>query len=222
MQRQDFKKTDDMFNRVLGKDHIGVICLLEDKVTGTRVVIANVHVHWDPAYSDVKLVQVALLVDEVEKSASRFAKYPPPPPKSATPGAEIDPSKPERPPPHYTDGTKIPILICGDFNSLPDSSVFEFFTTGGLAPSHADFLSHKYGKYTSDGMKHRLNLKSAYSAPGVVGEHHLTNYTPGFKEEIDYVWYSASNLGINSVLSPLDSHYLEKVVGFPNPHFPSE
>jgi CCR4-NOT transcription complex subunit 6 len=78
MQRQDFKKTDDMFNRVLGKDHIAVICLFENIHTGTRFIIANAHIHWDPAYRDVKVVQVALLVEEVERIANTFAKYPPP------------------------------------------------------------------------------------------------------------------------------------------------
>ncbi|EFI28250.1 glucose-repressible alcohol dehydrogenase transcriptional effector [Coprinopsis cinerea okayama7 len=223
MQRQDFKKTDDMFNRVLGKDHIAVLCLLEDKVTGTRILIANVHVHWDPAYSDVKLVQVALLVDEVEKSANQLAKYPPRPPKSATPGAgDSEPGKPERNPPHYTDGTKVPLIIAGDFNSTPDSSVYEFLSTGSLPPNHADFLSHKYGRYTSDGMKHRLNLRSAYASPSLAAEQHLTNYTPSFQGELDYIWYSASNLAVNQILSPMDHRYLEKVVGFPNVHFPSD
>lgn len=213
MQRPDFRKSQDMFNRVLGKDHVAVLCLMEEKETGTRVVVSNVHIHWDPAYSDVKLIQAALLVDEVEKSANMFAKYPPPPPKSGP-----DSGKHSRPPPHYTDGTKIPVIICGDFNSMPDSSVYEFFTTGNLAPSHADFLSHKYGKYTTEGMKHRLNLRSAYAPL----ESHLTNYTPSFRGEIDYIWYSASNLAVNQVLSPLDQGYLSRVVGFPNHHFPSD
>ena len=76
MQRPDFKKTDDMFNRVLGKDHIAVVCLLENKETGTRLIVANTHLHWDPAFSDVKLVQTALLIEEVEKVAQKLAKYP--------------------------------------------------------------------------------------------------------------------------------------------------
>ncbi|TFK18827.1 glucose-repressible alcohol dehydrogenase transcriptional effector [Coprinopsis marcescibilis] len=222
MQRSDFKKTDDMFNRVLGKDHIAVVCLLEDKHTGTRFVVANVHVHWDPAYSDVKLVQVALLVDEVEKSASRFAKYPPRPPKSATPSLGDSDSQPERPPPHYSDGTKIPVLICGDFNSTPDSSVYDFMSTGILEGNHTDFLSHKYGKYTSDGMKHRLNLRSAYDAGTHPGETHWTNFTPSYRGEIDYIWYSAGNLSVNGILSPMEKSYFDTQVGFPNQHVPSE
>jgi CCR4-NOT transcription complex subunit 6 len=240
MQRQDFKKTDDMFNRVLGKDHIAVICLLEDKQTKTRIIVANAHIHWDPAYCDVKLVQVALLVDEIEKIANNFAKYPPPPTTapihaqaSATdeadsngapagePSTSSQPSGSARPPPTYSDGTKIPVIICGDFNSVPTSGLYEFLSTGSLPPNHPDFLSHTYGRYTADGLRHRLGLKNAYAAPGV-GELPLTNYTPSFQGVIDYVWYSGANLSLNGVLGEVDKGYLEKVVGFPNAHFPSE
>lgn len=224
MQRQDFKKTDDMFNRVLGKDNIAVICLMEEKKTGTRFIIANAHIHWDPAYRDVKLVQVALLVDEIEKMANNFAKLPPRPQATPTPAdddsGEASSSSP-RPPPVYTDGTKIPLIICGDFNSVPSSGVYEFLSNGTLPANHPDFMSHMYGRYTSEGLRHRLGLKSAYAAPGA-GELPLTNYTPSFQGVIDYVWYSAANLGVNAVLGEVDKGYLEKVVGFPNAHFPSE
>ena len=266
MQRQDFKKTDDMFNRVLGKDHIAVVCLMENLHTGTRFVIANAHIHWDPAYRDVKLVQVALLLEEIEKIANGFAKYPPPKPtmdgelltpselSTSTPPPQADESEgpnldavgtavdgsepttdadsqpppnsaqssqPHRSPPTYADGTKIPLIICGDFNSGPDSGVCEILSTGSLPPDHPDFMSHMYGRYTSEGIRHRLGLKNAYAAPGA-GELQLTNYTPSFQGVIDYVWYSAANVAVTSVLGEVDRGYLEKVVGFPNAHFPSE
>lgn len=212
MQRTDFKKTDDMFNRVLGKDHIAVVCLLENKETGTRLVLANAHIHWDAAYRDVKLVQTALLLEEVEKMAANFARLPPrlPPGGPTAPGV--------RPPPVYTDGTKIPVIICGDYNSVQGSGVCELFATGAVPPTHADFMSHLYGRYTSEGLRHRLGLKSAYAG----AELPMTNFTTSFKYEIDYIWYSTQNLAVNAVLGEIDRPYLEKVVGFPNAHFPSE
>ncbi|XP_006457329.1 hypothetical protein AGABI2DRAFT_79322 [Agaricus bisporus var. bisporus H97] len=218
MQRQDFKKTDDMFNRVLGKDHIAVVCLMEDKQTGTRFIIANTHIHSHPAYRDVKLVQVALLVEEVEKIANNFSRLPPRPPQQHSDGGSSPP--PTRPPPAYSDGTKIPLIIAGDFNSIPQSGVYEFLNNGTLAADHPDFMSHTYGRYTSEGPRHRLGLKSANSSLGV-GEP-LTNHTPPFQGTIDYIWYSTANLGVNAVLGEVDKAYLEKVVGFPNAHFPSD
>nr|VWP00751.1 Ubiquitin-conjugating enzyme E2 2 [Ganoderma boninense] len=226
MQRPDFKKTDDMFNRVLGKDHIAVVCLLENKETGTRIIVANTHLHWDPAFSDVKLVQTALLIEEVEKIAQNFARYPPrlPPTPSSAASSGTTPSTGEnngsaRPPPVYSDGYKIPVIVCGDLNSIPQSGVYEFLSTGTLPPDHEDFLSHTYGKYTTDGLRHRLGLKSAYAG---IGELSMTNYTPTFKGALDYIWYTTSNLSVNAVLGDVDQSYLDKAVGFPNAHFPSE
>ncbi|KAJ3510217.1 hypothetical protein NLJ89_g4809 [Agrocybe chaxingu] len=248
MQRQDFKKTDDMFNRVLGKDHIAIITLLENIHTGTRFVIANAHVHWDPKFRDVKLVQVALLLEEVEKVANNFAKYPPPPPLNghgsgsttrvetaddrseagstspASASEDIDrqttSAPPYRPPPTYADGMKIPLIVCGDYNSVPDSGVCEFLANGSVPSNHPDFMSHKYGRYTSEGIRHRCGLKNAYGT--LPSEMTATNYTPSFQGVLDYVWYSAATVGVNKVLGGLDKGYLEKVVGFPNPHFPSD
>ena len=214
LQRPDFKKTDDMFNRVLTKDHIAVVALLESRATGSRLIVANVHVHWDPEYRDVKLVQAALLMDELQKISDRFARLPPrlPPYLQAE-----DPTSP--PLPTYADGSKIPTIVCGDFNSIPESGVYDFLANGTVPSDHPDFMSHVYGNYTSDGLKHRLNLKSAYAS---IGELPLTNHTPGFQGVIDYIWYTTANLSVTSLLGEVDTGYLSKVVGFPNAHFPSE
>lgn len=215
MQRSDFKKTDDMFNRMLGKDHITVVCLMESKETGTRFIIANAHLHWDHNFRDVKLVQTALMVDEIEMIANNFATLPARPPPPA------DPSNPDavvRPMPSYAEGTKIPLVICGDFKSLPDSGVYEYLASGKLSSTHPDFMEHTYGKYTAEGLKHRFNLRSAYA----IGELYLTNYTPSFKGVIDYIWYSSASVACTAILGDVDNGYLDKIVGFPNAHFPSE
>ncbi|TFK53627.1 hypothetical protein OE88DRAFT_1655840 [Heliocybe sulcata] len=227
MQRPDFKKTDDMFNRVLGKDHVAVVGLFEIKETGTRLIITNVHIVSGPQFPDVKLVQVALMVDEVEKIANNFAKYPPrllgPPADltddDSTSGENQLGIQARRTGPAYTDGTKIPTIVCGDFNSIPGSGVYEFLSNGSIPSHHPDFMSHTYGRYTSDGLRHRLGLRSAYAA---AGELPMTNYTAGFQGVLDYIWYSSSNLAVNAVLGEVDRSYLEKVVGFPNAHFPSD
>ena len=80
-------------------------------------------------------------------------------------------------------------------------------------------MSHTYGRYTAEGMKHRLGLKSAYS---LVQNPPTTNHTPGFQGVIDYIWYSTQNLAVNAVFGEVDKQYLDKVIGFPNAHFPSE
>ena len=111
------------------------------------------------------------------------------------------------------------IIVAGDFNSVPSSGVYEFLATGTVPCDHPDFMKHQYGNYTRDGLRHRLGLKSAYAA---AGEMSMTNYTPSFQGVIDYIWYSAPTVAVQKVLGEVDRSYLEKVVGFPNAHFPSE
>jgi len=213
MQRADFKKTDDMFNRVLQRDDIGVVALLESKETGTRFIVSNTHVFWDPNFRDVKLVQTALLVEEVEKFAARFARYPPRLPSTLEDGTT------SRPPPIYSDGSKIPTVMCGDYNSGYESGIFEFMVNGTVPPNHEDFMNHKYGNYTSEGLRHRIGMKNAY---GTADELPLTNYTSNFRGSIDHIFYSNNNLTVTSLLGEVDKGYLSKVVGFPNAHFPSD
>lgn len=80
-------------------------------------------------------------------------------------------------------------------------------------------MSHVYGTYTSEGLHHRLSLKSAYSH---INELPFTNYTPGFQGTIDYIWYSQQSLGVQGLLGEVDEEYLGNCVGFPNAHFASD
>jgi CCR4-NOT transcription complex subunit 6 len=95
------------------------VALLEHRQTGARLIVANAHIFWDPVYKDVKLVQVAILMDEIAKVGDRFAKLP------ARRDLDVEP-------PTYTDGSKIPTIVCGDFNSIPDSGVYEYLSKGHL------------------------------------------------------------------------------------------
>ncbi|KAG8863566.1 Glucose-repressible alcohol dehydrogenase transcriptional effector [Tulasnella sp. 330] len=251
--------SDDMYNRVFTKDDISIIALLENRRTGSRLIIVNVHVHWNQEFRDVKLVQVAIMMEELEKAGRGFARLPPrlldgshdaPKVSVAANGNGIsngaslsegssDPETPELSPdasasvppprrfaPTYDDYTRIPTIVCGDFNSLPGSGVYDFLSNGHLSPTHADFMTYKYGRYTDTGegggLKHPYSLKSAYATVLGGSELPITNYTPSFKGSLDYIWFSNHSLGVDAVLGEVNEAYLEKVVGFPNAHFPSD
>ena len=208
LQRSDFKKTEDIFNRVMTKDNVASIAMLEHRTTGAKLLVANSHMHWDPEFRDVKLVQAAMLMEQIEVTGNHFAKMPSH--VKATDGIQ---------PPKYTSGRQIPTVVCGDFNSTPDSGVYEFLSQGSTSPNHDDFMDHKYGTYTSEGLRHDYKLCSAY---GNVGELSFTNLTPGFRGVIDYIWYSGNSLAASGLLGEVDPLYLSRVVGFPNAHFPSD
>ncbi|KAG0233278.1 Glucose-repressible alcohol dehydrogenase transcriptional effector [Actinomortierella wolfii] len=215
LQRPDFRKTEDIFNRVMTKDNIAVITLLEHKETKNRLVVANAHTHWDPSFKDVKLVQVAMLIEELDKLLNQWAHLPSSP--TSTGSGSTPPSSQAAA--DNTPSGKLPTLICGDFNSIPSSGVYEFLVKGSVAQGHDDFGNHAYGTYTSEGLSHKLNLRSAYSH---INELPFTNFTPSFSAMIDYIFYSASFMSVLGLLGGVDKEYMSRVVGFPNAHFPSD
>ncbi|KAG0303230.1 Glucose-repressible alcohol dehydrogenase transcriptional effector [Dissophora globulifera] len=202
LQRPDFRKTEDIFNRVMTKDNIAVIVLLEHKDTKSRVVVANAHLHWDPLFKDVKLVQTAMMMDELDKLSTQWAHLP-------VAGSNA---------PSNSSG-KLPTIVCGDYNSERNSGVYEFLVKGSVAQGHDDFGDHAYGTYTSEGLSHKMTLRSSY---GDGAELPFTNYTPPFVAEIDYIFYSSNYLSVLGLLGGVEKEYMSRVVGFPNAHFPSD
>lgn len=65
--------------------------------------VCTAHIHWDPEYCDVKVVQTLMLLTEL-KSIMEDA---------------IQKHRPNSNLP--IDCTSVPLVLCGDFNSLPDS-----------------------------------------------------------------------------------------------------
>jgi CCR4-NOT transcription complex subunit 6 len=205
MQRPDFRKSDDFFNRVVPKDNIAVLALLEQKDNGAKVIVVNVHLHWDPAYSDVKLIQAALLLEELESNLIKWNRQFQFTEKPTTDIKKIS--------------SIVPILICGDLNSLPDSGVFSLLSSGHLAADHADLKAFDYRPLTDGGLTNKLELQSAYQN---ISDMEFTNFTPTFKGIIDYIWYTKATMTPTGLLSHVDKEYVQKSVGFPNPHNPSD
>jgi CCR4-NOT transcription complex subunit 6 len=109
LSRNDFEKNDTMFERFCSRDNIAVGVVLETvlsendtKTTPRRLLVTNVHMHWDPVHTDVKLVQSVMLMEEIHKYSQQFLRE------------------------HPDGSTSLPLVLCGDFNSLPGSLVYQF------------------------------------------------------------------------------------------------
>lgn len=188
LARPSLRKHKDMYNRVMTRDNISLVVRLEHRESRQELIIGNVHVHWDPSYCDVKLVQAILLLEELEKVAHRH-------PKAG-------------------------LLLCGDFNSLPDSGVYSLLESGSIGSNHPDFQNFTYEPYSTEGAHHSLNLRNAYGlCPEPVD---LTIMSPKFKGVIDYIWYRPTNLAVSGLLGPVSSEYIKQLVGFPSQHLPSD
>ncbi|KAH9636108.1 hypothetical protein HF086_008408 [Spodoptera exigua] len=186
--------SDNMLNRVMPKDNIGLAALIKTKeaawenglptdssMLGQPILVCTAHIHWDPEFCDVKLIQTMMLSNELRTILDESAR-------SLRLAGQRD---------------NVQLLLCGDFNSLPDSGVVEFLSSGRVSSEHRDFKELGYA-----GSLRRM--------PG--SEHEFD-----FKGIIDYIFYSKQSMTPLGLLGPLSQDWFRehKVVGCPHPHIPS-
>ena len=95
---------------LLDRDNVGLVVLLRPADTAATgqpdpsdfFCVANTHLLYNPRRGDIKLAQLAILLAEI----SRLSRLP--------------------------DGSSNPVVVCGDFNSVPWSPLYCFLTQGSL------------------------------------------------------------------------------------------
>lgn len=191
-----YKKTKDLFNRFMNKDHIALISYLKHVQSGEHIVVVNTHLHWDPAFNDVKALQVGILLEELQGIIKKFQ------------GSSSE-----------EEARNSSLVICGDFNSTKLSAVYQLISTGSVS-KHEDMDGRDYGKFTDEGFHHSFKLKSAYDH--IASDFPFSNFTPTFTNEIDYIWYSTNTLQVKGLLGKADEEYFAQQIGIPSAHFPSD
>uniref|UniRef100_A0A182UYT1 poly(A)-specific ribonuclease n=2 Tax=gambiae species complex TaxID=44542 RepID=A0A182UYT1_ANOME len=176
--------SDNMLNRVMPKDNIGLAALLKVKEGAWEsvsseaaqisqpILVCTAHIHWDPEFCDVKLIQTMMLSNELKTILDEAGL-------SFRPG-------------HKFDVNNVQLVLCGDFNSLPDSGVIEFLSAGRVSMDHQDFKELGYKSCLQ-----RIIDYIFYSKQGMVP------------------------LGLLGPISP-EWLRDNKVVGCPHPHIPSD
>lgn len=66
------------------------------------LLVTTAHIHWDPEFCDVKLIQTMMLMNEIKNIIEEASV-------SFRPGSSLP------------DAGNIPLILCGDLNSLPES-----------------------------------------------------------------------------------------------------
>lgn len=142
--------SEAMLNRVMTKDNIGLACVLElmddqqeehnsslqkHQQQQQRILVCNTHIHWDPEYCDVKLIQTIMLMNELECIGRHYSctgerNHQTRPSKLASVARQR--------------GPLLPLVLLGDFNSTPKSGVSCYLANGKINSLHKDFKNFKY------------------------------------------------------------------------------
>ncbi|KAJ3681584.1 hypothetical protein LUZ60_014157 [Juncus effusus] len=168
----------------LKRDCVGLMAAfkLNNNINNNNlVIIANTHIYWDPEWADVKLAQVKYLLSRVSKFRENISR-------------ELS-----------INTNKLPVIITGDFNSIPGDQVYKYITSEEESP---------------------IKLYSLYGSNG--GEPKFTNYTPGFTGTLDYIFLSENIKNNNELLTAVSLLQIpgptcEKITGgLPNCFYPSD
>jgi len=114
-----------------------------------------------------------------------------------------------------------PMLICGDFNSTPDSAVYDYLRHGVMSGEHAEFNLDPCGLLECLTMGHSLQLSTAYDACNG-REAEFTNYTEEFKGTLDYIFFSGETLDVLAVSQVDDEQQLTQETALPSSTRPSD
>lgn len=139
----------------------------------------------------------------------------------------------------------IPMLVSGDFNSVPGSAAHSLLAQGRVPPDHPELIVDPLGILRPPSkLCHQLPLMSAYSAmlqqgPALqtpaakkqrkridenTGEPKFTNYTVDFHGAIDYIFYTSDSLVPSALLELPDPSdiFRRNVSALPNAEWSSD
>lgn len=93
-----------------------------------------------------------------------------------------------------------PLVFCGDFNSSPDSGVFQLVTETRIPREHAD--------WSSSGSEESCSMELLSAFPPLMSacsQPTYTNYVGGFHGCLDYIFIQPESMQVEQVI-PLPSH----------------
>ncbi|KAL7058412.1 hypothetical protein AAHC03_016389 [Spirometra sp. Aus1] len=215
-----------LLNRVMTRDNVALSAVFKTKgpsnVADRRFCVSTGHIHWDPEQSDVKLIQSIMWTAELWAHLEQLSATSSPDKEKGS-GAVVESGA----------ASKIPVIFCGDFNSLPTSGVVEFLSKGCVPKSHVEFLNFGFNyqfedwkmleKWAVDGdiLRHKFDFGRAYAEGNGL---RLTNFTYDFKGMIDYIFYTRQHFRLLGSLDQISDSWFtdEKILGCPHIHVPSD
>ncbi|KAF0852350.1 mitochondrial Exonuclease Endonuclease Phosphatase (EEP) superfamily protein [Andalucia godoyi] len=228
------------------RHNIGLGVVLKEEASGCLMLVANCHIQWSPALTEVKLAQVVWMATVVQQLANEVYHC--------------------------------PVLWAGDFNSLPNSSVYSFLASSGVSlrgfpefekylsldfaiehralhAAEAPFLPHPpfaadirsvglrsamsaYRTVSSPlllpqsrsnlppryHMNHILSRETAAKEHARLGDNEpeYTNFSSDFVGTLDYIWVSPANVSVCAVAELLPEAFIKLHTALPLPQFSSD
>lgn len=202
-----------------------------------HLMVVNTHLYYHPKGDHVRLMQVAVLMEYLRISMSKF---------SVALGKE---------------GDKMATVLGGDLNSCPCIAAYQYLVSGRVEREHQDWrgyrikgkppqcLCYKAHNSTSalpegagtedqyfpphiklqepavDDTLHTfegLELRHDFRLQNVTGVENCTNFTGSFKAVLDYIMINTEHLELDKLVPLPSVNELSEFVALPSVYFPSD
>lgn len=110
----------------------------------------------------------------------------------------------------------ISLIFCGDFNSVPECGIYKLMTEGHIPENFIDWSSKKEEEVLN------VELKQPYSIKSACGTPKFTNYTVGFKDCLDYIFYQTDKFSVTKIVEMPSEEELALHNAIPSVVFPSD
>nr|XP_022905545.1 2',5'-phosphodiesterase 12-like [Onthophagus taurus] len=180
------KRNKDLKEGVLKQHTSLLLAALQCKNTKTVLVVANTHLFYHSEAGDIRLVQAVIANKCIQKFCNDVKSI--------------------------CNGSKIAVIFCGDFNSLPESGVYNYMIND---ISKCNKELEQIGCNTNF-LKKNLIYGSAYETPP------FTNYTDNFKGCLDYIFYEKDAMELTKIVPLPTEDEMSVNVALPNQYFPSD
>lgn len=166
------------------------VIILQDKETGNILLLGNTHLYFHPNADHIRLLQAGMCIYIINDMIPKLKQ-------------------------DYPDKT-VSVIFCGDFNSTPDSGIYQLFTKNKIPENHFVWSNNKDETIAGLSLSQPLHLDSACGTP------EFTHYTSLFHACLDYIFYDKDSLQVEQVVPLPDASEILSYNGLPNAVFPSD
>ncbi|XP_022123100.2 2',5'-phosphodiesterase 12 [Pieris rapae] len=185
------RDNDELKNRLLDRSTVASATFLQSCDNENEIIIVgNTHLYFHPDADHIRLIQGGIIIYWLKNIQYKLRTQ-------------------------YPD-KRISMILCGDFNSDPQSGIYKLYTTGHAPSTLPDWKSNTEQAITGLSLEQPILLGSACGTP------QYTNFTAGFAECLDYIYYDVNNLEVEQVVPFPSVEELRAHIALPSIVFPSD
>ncbi|KAF5303450.1 hypothetical protein FQA39_LY19027 [Lamprigera yunnana] len=162
------------------------VTVLKSTMRHEIVIIANTHLYHHAKADTVQLLQCSIALDYISDICKKYKRL---------------------------TNSRVSIIFCGGFNTIPLSKVHEFIMKGLIQYTIKTDIKNSEKTIC---LRHPFKFGCAYGTPK------YTKYTIDFKGCLDYIFYDSTSLNVIDCVPLPDESILAKCVALPNEVFPSD